>query len=501
MSWRRCRPQPALSGFFWTFFGLCLLATIGVLLNVLSFRYHARFDWTKSRIHTLSPKTERFLSQLEMTIQVDMLMAEPERGQSSVYRPMRELLTRAASRSRRLRVRFVDIDVDAQQARLIAKQHDVPRHELRAGVVIVSSAKRRKLLYARRLARHTLIPGGEKRLAFRGEAALLAALINVSQTRRQLVCFSHGHGEAAIDSYAAHGYGYLADSVRRDGFSVKGVGPRALAALAGPVNKASAARCDVLVLGGPTRGFSEPELAGLQAHLRRGGRLLLLLGPVLNRRVTQYSKLGLEPLLARWGVGLPRNILIDPVSIPGEQPLLTWATRQGYGDHPISRALYGRLTLWPLARQTKPLPTAREGLEVRALVKTSARGWAEGDLAGLRQSRLRFDPKVDARGPVTAAVAVRLAKTRLVVIGCDRGLLNRRQQGEVKRDYNIDFFLAALAWAAGHDARVAIGPKQAAQVRLALDDGQLLRVFLLSVVGLPLIALCGGLWVFWRRRR
>jgi ABC-type uncharacterized transport system involved in gliding motility auxiliary subunit len=136
-----------------------------------------------------------------------------------------------------------------------------------------------------------------------------------------------------------------------------------------------------------------------------------------------------------------------------------------------------------------------------ALVRTSEEGWAETDLASLRGDRpLRLDRAVDTPGPVSAAVAVTWRRTRLVVLGTERVVLNRRLGGVTVRDHNRDLFMAAVDWLAGHDDRVAVGPKTPEHVQLVLDDAQLGRVFLISVVGLPALGLLLGLLV-WRRRR
>ena len=45
-----------------------------------------------------------------------------------------------------------------------------------------------------------------------------------------------------------------------------------------------------------------------------------------------------------------------------------------------------------------------------------------------------------------------------------------------------------------------IGPKRTDQFRLILEDNQLLRLFLVTLCGMPLMALLLGVGVFWVRR-
>lgn len=480
--------------------GLLLLLAIVVMVNVLAARHYRRADWTRSRIFSLSKKARAVLVGLRQPVQIKLLMSEPGRFTDSVYLELRELLRRFRRHSAQISVELVDIDGNPTRAALLGKQYQISAADLREGVVIVAAKGRSKLVPVRLLPIYEVGPRGRRLKGFRGEAVLLSALLAATSRDVSRVCFTQGHGEADLASYAASGYGILADEVRRDGYEVKALSNAELAASAELA--AGAKGCRVVVIGGPSRAFSPPELDALDRFLRAQGRVLALLGPVLDRGVTRYGKLGLEPLFARWGVGLPRTIVIDPVGLPGEQPLLTWATRDGYGAHPIGRALAGKLTLWPLTRELRPLPAARPGIVVDRLVVTSDKGWAESDLASLKGDRsLTFDPAVDSRGPVAAALAVRWRNTRLVVFGTERGLLNRRLSLDVIRDYNRDLFLASLGWLAGEPTLVAIGPKQPEHLRLALDEKQLARTFLVTVVALPAIGLCIGLLVWWRRRR
>ncbi len=86
------------------------------------------------------------------------------------------------------------------------------------------------------------------------------------------------------------------------------------------------------------------------------------------------------------------------------------------------------------------------------------------------------------------------------MLGTGRLVMNVRLSGVTLRDYDLDFVLSSLAWLSGRDARVGIGPKDAARVALAPTAAQVAWAFRLFALGLPLAALAIGAWV-WRRRR
>lgn len=475
--------------------GLGLLAAVLVMVNVIAARHGVRADWTPGRVWQLSPKTVRLLAGLRTPATVTLLMAPPDRFTDSVYHDLRELLRRV-ERHGPVEVRSIDVDAEPERAALVAKHHEIPERELREGALAVTMGDRHSWIPARDVAEYRVTPRGARLAAFKGEAALLTALLELEQKKKQRVCFLQGHGEAPIDSYADDGYGTIADEIRRDGFAVRPVSDRQLASESGVLTG-----CRVVVIGGPSRALAGAELQLLDRYLVGGGRLLVLLGPVLDRTARRYLSVGIERWLRRWGAGLRRNIVIDYLAIPGEQPLLSWGTRDGYGDHPIGRALAGRLTIWRLVREVRPLPDARPGLEATTLVHSSGKGWGETDLDSLRVVRPRFDAAVDSKGPVPVAVATSWRSARVVVLGSERIVLDRWLASDVVRDYNRDLVLGALGWLAGRSELVSIGPKRPQSTRLILDGAQLSRIFLLVVVGLPMISACLGLWVWWRRRR
>ena len=96
---------------------------------------------------------------------------------------------------------------------------------------------------------------------------------------------------------------------------------------------------------------------------------------------------------------------------------------------------------------------------------------------------------------------MRRGETRLVVLGTERGLLNVRQARLVMGDYNRDLFMSSLTWLLGEESRIGVSPKSLEHVRLALDQHALGRIFLVTVVALPLCGLFTGVYFWWRRRR
>jgi ABC-type uncharacterized transport system involved in gliding motility auxiliary subunit len=243
--------------------------------------------------------------------------------------------------------------------------------------------------------------------------------------------------------------------------------------------------CNLLVEAGPEQPLNGAHAAVIGAYLDGGGRLLLLDGPHFDPQVTHFADTGLEGVLSRWGLTLEKDVVVDEPRLGGSA--VAFAVSEGWADHPITAHLMHKRTLWSTVREV------RGGTE---LVHTSDAGWGETDLGLFHAAaELSFDPARDHKGPISIGAAVERGATRIVAFGSSEIAGNREILG-----YNRDLLLSSVAWLLDLPPRIALGPRTPEHVRLRLDDGQLTRVFLLSVVALPLLVLLLGAGVWWVRR-
>src|SRR5262249_2077912 len=140
--------------------------------------------------------------------------------------------------------------------------------------------------------------------------------------------------------------------------------------------------CAVVVVGGPQRAWEQPDADALDVYLGAGGKALVLVGPVLDRDLRRFNKIGLEKLLEKWVARLGDNILVDPEGAhPLEGPSV-WAT-DGYTEHASVKKLSGHVTFWPQAREVRA--AGGGAIDAQELVRTSAKGWGESNLAVFRR--------------------------------------------------------------------------------------------------------------------
>ncbi len=499
--------------------GVVLVVLLVGIVNYFGWKYHQRFDWTASRLYTLSEKSESVLRSLDREVEAVVLMETND----ELYEPVRELLARYDAASPLFSVRLVD----AQKSLLEVRQL-LDRFELnRINVVVFDSEDGRRVIDAADLADYDYsgmqFGQGAEMSGFKGESAFTGALLDLMESRKPKILFTTGHGELRLDDFSARGLSTLRDLLGKDNFEMEEW--QLLGQTAVPEGT------DLIVVAGPTSTFVPPELALLRAHLAGGGRLLVMVDPTLAGD-DRLVRTGLEELLADFGVRVGDDIVVDPANpLPffGAETIFV----NSYGDHVITRPLsQAQLpVIVPLGRSVSRADGA-DGFQVVELLRTSADGWAETDLAALGRVE---QGDGDMAGPVPLGVAVELAAEeageepaeetaeqpaegagpaagepaaeaeaapqgpglRLVVLG-DSDLASN---GQLQSAPNAIFVANTMNWLVEREQLVAIPPKRPEQVRLSLTRSELRAITWTVMALLPGLALVAGVLVHRRRRR
>ncbi len=511
--------------------GVLLVVALLGLVNYFGWKYHKRFDWTSTRLYTLSEKSENVLAGLDRDVEIVVFM----RPGGELYDEVTELLARYAAASPRIKVRALDPERNLAEAQSLVDEYQVTGLDV---LVFDAGEGARRVVQTSDLAEYDysgLQFGQAPTLTgFKGEQQITSALLNLTESRKPTVRFTTGHGEHALDDFSSAGLSAAADFLGRENLEAE---PWASLG-AGDVP----AGTDLLAVAGPTSGFVEPELAALERYLGRGGRLLVLLDPALAPGGGGLVASGLGSLLERYGVTVDETIVVDPANpLPffGAETIFA----NSFGSHPVVEPLArGKLSvILALARSVRP-GSPPEGLEATELVRTSAEGWGETNLDDLRAVRkeaadvsgpvslgvvvakreaepgaegqeleepgedldepaLAEEAAADAGAPAPAEAAEAAAEEapspRLVVLG-DSDFMSNAQ---IEQAGNSVLFVNLFNWLVEREALVAIPPKEPEQVRLNLTAGELRWIFWLSLAVLPAAMLALGGWVYTRRRR
>lgn len=453
-----------------------VLAVAGILgvVNWLAVRSGKRWDLTKNQRFSLSDQTKKVLSGLKEDVRLLYFQRKAELPAAQ------DRLKEFQATASRLKIDYVDPVADPARAR----EYEIT---MVPTLVFERGSKREKAT-------------GDS------EQDVVNALIKVTRDTKKTICFAEGEGERDIDDGSDRGYTAAKGALSRSQYEVKKV----LLMREGKVPET----CTVLVVSGPEKDLLPVAVDAIRAHVKGGGKALVMVEPELKE---PYPNL--VGLLKEWNVDAGKDVVVDisPMGqLFGTGPLTPLAAR--YPFHEITKD-FRVATAFHTARTLTAGTAAATGVSAQTLVETSEASWAESDLT--LKEPVKMNEGADRAGPVALGVVVtvqaaaapaptpspasspspaeepaRPKEGRVVAFGdadfASNALLSF--QG------NQDFFLNTVAWLAEDADLISIRPKEPDDQRLFLTAGQQSLVTWLSLVVVPGLFVVLGVAAWWRNR-
>jgi hypothetical protein len=446
-------------------------AAVVVAANVALYRNDVHLDLTREQAFTPSADATRVVSSLSQDVE---LIYFYQKGNPAARHAvtMVELLGRM---NPRLKVRTIDPDQNPAQAS-------------RYGVRLYNAA--------------LLISEGRRlEVATTDEREIALAILRVTRSGAQTICFVADHGGYDIDNFEFHTHfeGTHSHAHSIQGMAVvqmeqHGIGRlrRALDKLGIKVRKVSVAAaravpedCTVLVDPNPRTQHAPSEAEVLRAYLARGGSALFLFEP-------DYAiEPRLDALLKSAGIGVGDGVIVDPSDHYYTDEQMVAVTK--YAAHPATRFL--ALSFFPGAR---PLRVEQApGIASLPLFSSSASSYVVID-------RLKMEAEAAAAPRGARALAMASEGTlpgatkpfRLIVFG-DADFASNSFFPYLS---NADLMLGSIAWLMREETAPTMKPPVEVLPRVTLTNSQMRWIFLVTVIGLPGAIVLAGAVMWWRRR-
>ena len=444
---------------------------LGMIFAIMAFTCAVRldfaFEWPiRARAPGFSARTRSILADTHGETRATCFLSRRDPAWRGVSLLLRGLETAARDAAgTRLAVNFAD-----------------PRWDLSTAVRLTRAGIKEGSVVFERGRRRIVVPAAEA-----DESACASALLRLSlPTGREAIYWTAGHGEFSFDSYdPVSGMSTLARTLRRDGYEIKSFDTTAATAVPDD--------CGVLVVAGARTSFSSAETALVDAYLRRGGRMFVLVS-------STAKDAGVAGLLASWGLRTMPFTVVSPRTLDGADLVAS-----GFGEHAITLPLRGTAVVFQSAVPLEPVDAqGGEKTLFTPLVSTDASAWGESDISRRPWS---FDADLEPGGPLVLAAAIErgvgkrkdiaVKPTRIVVVGdaafaVDGALVSRANA-------NRDLFRNAIAWLAGLDA-VTAPAKPVDVLATGMDRKARMNFVMLSVVVLPCLMIIVGGGISLRRR-
>jgi len=456
---------------------IVLVLAILVVINYLLARNHYRFDFTESKLHSLSHQSVKVVKNLKEEVKIQCFFRE---GNFSRLK-MENLLQIYAYHSNKIKYNFIDPDKNPG----LVKRYEVSVD----GTTIFESQDK------------------DSRITTTSEEDITNAIIKVTREKKKVIYFLEGHGEASIEDTEQRGYSIAKEEMEKLGYEVK----KQDLALGDIFPQDSA----LLVIPGPEKDLLTNELDTIKTYLEKGGRILLMVDP--------ENAPGLRSFLEPLGFKLEDDLIVDTVSrlLGGDyfMPVIS-----EYEYHEITKD-FRYATFFPYARSVNLVEDKPEGISTSVLAKSSDRSWSERELD---QSEVAFNENVDKLGPIPVA-AVATIKSKKEKIDEEKTEEEKKAEPEKAEEdklaavekegrlavfgdsdfasngyYNLsgngNLFLNTVNWLTEEPDLISIQPKTSTPRAIQLTPSQGRMVFFTSFIILPLIVLVTGVSVWVRRR-
>ena len=454
---------------FWTNFliSTALLFGVLVMVNFLSSRYYFLKDLTEERIHTLSDQTIKILNELDKKAKSDgkelKILAFMKENEPQAQE-FQNLMKQYSYRSKSIKWEIIDPERKPQLATL----YDIKTFN---SVVFIFGDKKIKT--------EINFDAPDKS----PESIITSNIYKFIGIKELNICFTEGHGERDPNDTSPTGVSKLAKYLKDEGYNTIKIRLW---------EQGSLTPCDIIMIIGPQRSFTQVEITNLSEYLAIGGRAVIMLDP--------ESKDFLNPILERWGIGTDNRLVVDPTArLFGAGPAMPVLVDYDK-EHPITRGF----NFGVISRVTRRvfIKSRVQGVDATEIARTSPNSWADSDW---ESGTVSFDPANDIKGPVPVVVAVQglpgvaggeavygtmqnpgTVQARLVVSG-DSDLAS---DALIDALGNKDLILNSINWVAEKGELISIRPKELKKRGLYLTPSNIVlirNIFLFVIPGTLLL--------------
>ncbi len=473
---------------------LLILMVLGIIWFVQRIinSYPLQYDTTANKQYSISDQSRKIVKDLKQDLRVTVFVKR-----SVLYEKyMISLLKDLAKVSSKVKTKIYDLDVDTTAA----KGYNIMEYN----TMVIELGDKRKDIYERDIIGQDPRRQQQGGVEFKGEQAIINAILEVQETGKKIVYFTDGHKEKDSDDMKTPaGAAVIKQTLIGDNYEVKKLN----IIKEGKIP----ADCTVLVVAGPQQAFSAAEAEAVKKYLENGGKAMLLLEPLVNA--------GFDSVLANWELKMDNDFVVDTKSCLN---LVMYSDPASpipeYETHAITEPLIKNNVpvFFPSVRSISELEKKKNRTIVKEkLFMSSPTSWGETDLASLKSGKVRKDA-ADLPAPLclgyTVKEIVKAGKevkkdnkketdyeTKIVIIG-DSDFISNAPGGVGGYQGGTELFANSINWLMDEGLKIAIRPKTVDIRPLLLTPVQDTIVWVMTIFVTPLLVVGAGLFVWWKRR-
>lgn len=446
--------------------------TIATFIVLLCYKIDWGYDMTTERLFTLSEQSIAVLSSLDEDVQIAGVYPSGKEEQM-----VKSLLDEYVKVSDKIHVEYIDIE--QEPAKLASYQLDVAA--VTNGSIIIKSAERSKILDNTSLFEDT-----QDGSLFSGEREITGAIRYATTDELPVIYFIQGNGEADPSATMTK----AVSSLQQDAYEV-----RTLRLTEGESIPEDAA---LLVFTSPKSDITEEELEKLDAYMRKGGSVFLMIDAVMNSNESVYTNL--NAFTNEFGIGIINNYVVEEDSQYYLSKYNLYLIPL-YGEHEITTELaeQGKMVILPIVRGLGTTDYDKSEITNTVLLQSSQKSWIRADMTITENTFTEND----YMGPAPLAYASVKSNTKwgedpahLVVIGNS----SFSQDGNIEVQANRELFVNCVLWLTGDRETEVIASKEINSGTIIIRGSEFTTLAILCLVALPGLAFVMA-FVVWMRRR
>ncbi|MEY5027498.1 MAG: hypothetical protein RLZZ244_3026 [Verrucomicrobiota bacterium] len=486
-------------GFNVVFQILIFTAIIG-MVNYVNFRHFKRWDLSRNQKFALAPLTKNLLSSLKKPVKAIVFFPSAQIIAQDVTSLLREY---EYASDKKLSVELVDPYRNLLRAKELSEKYKFGSSD---NIVILDYEGRSKFINAMEMAEmdnsQAMFGQPPTVRAFKGEEALTAALLELTEEKQNKLYFLSGHGELTPN---AQDLAALKTFIERENIKLDSLN----------LNNTDSvpAEASAVVILGPRTDLSEREIQILGTYwTERKGRLLVLLGA--NAKTPRLNE-----WLASQGITPQQDVVLrnaTMMAMENGQPVIRPGTvTTAVGVVPQSaRAILKDLVGFDLqlagltqSLLVDPAKAGAQKIRTFPLLTAPSEFWGETEYVPRDPRPASKDPAKDHIGPLTLAIAaekgglddpkVKVETSRMLLVGNAAFASN---DGLRVAEAGLDLLVNGVNWLVNREQLAGIAPKAKRAVPLSLNEKQMGRLALCVMGVIPCLVALVGVIAWWKRR-
>ena len=352
---------------------------IVAILNFVAFDNPARLDVTSTRQFSLAPRTVEIIETLNQEVEAVAFFDKNDLAQEASLEVVDNILHEFDVRSDLFSYEVANLDIEPAKAR----DYGVNQHGQVAFVGKESGAF--EVVFGAFIIPGDPVANQPDEFVANPlvEQDFVTPLLVVTGEGEKSVYFLVGHGERNPTSQTEEsGYFLAAESLRSEGYEIQGLDlqnqkivARQSGEEAGGEEDPNEVSPSVIVIAGPQKNLLPNEADALNAYMKDGGRMLLLLDPETPDTFREF--------LSKWGLELGSGNIIDQDDFVGEHrtPFISQHNPSQELTRVLGRTFFPGVTSLTPSFERAPLPEGSDSPQFSE--QECIRAWAVGGLQGL----------------------------------------------------------------------------------------------------------------------